>query len=73
MAPSPITEDYYMILEVEQTASPQLINSAYRRLALNLHPDRNRSPNATEAFQIVCQFSQPKPTLWSIILLSVLK
>ncbi|ETI26848.1 hypothetical protein G647_10294 [Cladophialophora carrionii CBS 160.54] len=49
MAPSPITEDYYMILEVEPTAEPQLIAKSYRRLALKLHPDRNDKRDATEA------------------------
>ncbi|EMD60742.1 hypothetical protein COCSADRAFT_125882 [Bipolaris sorokiniana ND90Pr] len=51
MVCSPITEDYYMILEVEQNASPQSIVSSYRRLALKLHPDRNAKHDATEAFQ----------------------
>ena len=54
MAPSPITEDYYKILEVEQSATPQLIVSSYKRLALKLHPDRNPKHGATEAFQLVC-------------------
>ena len=54
MVCSPITEDYYMILEVEQNASPQSIVSSYRRLALKLHPDRNAKHDATEAFQRVC-------------------
>ena len=54
MAPSPITEDFYLILQVEQTASVKLIVSSYRRLALKLHPDRNDEDNATEAFQQVC-------------------
>lgn len=54
MAPSPITEDYYMVLEVEQTAAPEVIVKSYKRLALKLHPDRNIKYNATEAFQLVC-------------------
>jgi len=60
MAPSTIVEDYYMILEVEQTATPQLIKSSYRRLALRLHPDRNGKHDATEAFQRVCWLSGAK-------------
>lgn len=36
MTLTPITEDYYMILGVEQTATPELIVSSYRRLALKL-------------------------------------
>jgi curved DNA-binding protein CbpA len=55
MAPSVITEDYYLILEVEQTAELELITRSYKRLALKLHPDRNPRRDATEAFQRVCQ------------------
>lgn len=55
MAPSTITEDYYKILEVEQTAGLDLIVRSYRRLALKLHPDRNVERNTTEAFQKVRQ------------------
>ncbi|KAG8163970.1 hypothetical protein KVR01_005888 [Diaporthe batatas] len=55
MAPSPVTEDYYAILEVEQTARPELITKSYKRLALKLHPDRNPKRNATEAFQMLGQ------------------
>ena len=57
MAPSPITDDYYMVLEVEQTATRELIVRSYKRLALKLHPDRNAERDATEAFQLVRQFS----------------
>lgn len=57
MAHSSTTEDYYMILEVEQNAAPQLIINSYRRLALKLHPDRNAKHDATEAFQRVCPLS----------------
>ncbi|KAH8744252.1 hypothetical protein F5883DRAFT_590396, partial [Diaporthe sp. PMI_573] len=53
MAPSPITEDYYAILEVEQTTGPELITKSYKRLALKLHPDRNTKHDATEAFQLL--------------------
>ncbi|KLJ07618.1 hypothetical protein EMPG_10010 [Blastomyces silverae] len=53
MAPVPITEDYYMVLEVVQTATPELIIQSYKRLALKLHPDRNAKPDATESFQLL--------------------
>lgn len=53
MVPAPITEDYYLVLEVEQTATLELIVRSYRRLALKLHPDRNTKDNATETFQLV--------------------
>ncbi|PSS25232.1 hypothetical protein M430DRAFT_15959 [Amorphotheca resinae ATCC 22711] len=44
-------ENYYEILEVSPDASFQTIKSAYRRLAILLHPDKNTAPDATEAFQ----------------------
>lgn len=53
MAPVKITEDYYMVREVKQTASIEQITKSYRQLALKLHPDRNTSPDAKEAFQRV--------------------
>lgn len=46
-----------MVLEVGPTASPDLVVRSYKRLALKLHPDRNNKYDATEAFQLVCQFS----------------
>jgi DnaJ-class molecular chaperone len=55
MAPVPITEDYYMVLEVVQTATPEQVIRSYKQLALKLHPDRNAERDTTEAFQLVCQ------------------
>nr|POE68489.1 dnaj like subfamily b member 12 [Quercus suber] len=53
MAPTRATEDYYLILDVEQTASSDDIRKAYRRLALKLHPDRNTREDSTKAFQLL--------------------
>jgi hypothetical protein len=44
MAPVPITEDYYLMLEVEQTATSELIARSYKRLALKLHPASTMLP-----------------------------
>ncbi|KAF5871254.1 putative curved dna-binding protein [Botrytis fragariae] len=55
MAPVQITEDYYAVLEIEQTATQDLIIRSYRRLALKLHPDRNDKADATEAFQLLAK------------------
>jgi molecular chaperone DnaJ len=40
--------DYYEILEVAKTASDIEIKSAYRRLAMKYHPDRNPGDNVAE-------------------------
>jgi DnaJ-class molecular chaperone len=53
MAPSPVTEDYYAILEVDQIATTELIAKSYRRLALKVHPDRHAHGGSTQSFQLV--------------------
>ena len=54
MAPVELTDDYYAILEVSQTATPEEVRKSYQRLAKALHPDKNlNKPGATASFQLV--------------------
>ncbi|HEX8969216.1 MAG TPA: molecular chaperone DnaJ [Chloroflexota bacterium] len=51
MPRSTTKRDYYEVLGVARTASDDDIKKAYRRLALQYHPDRNGAPEATERFK----------------------
>jgi len=54
-APNKEFLDYYMILQVHQDAEPEIVKSAYRRLAQMNHPDTNANIKATERMQLINQ------------------
>lgn len=46
-------KNFYEVLGVTKDATDSNIKKAYKRLALQLHPDKNHAPGAVEAFKIV--------------------
>ena len=46
---------YYEILEVDKKASQEDIKSAYRRLVMLYHPDKNKLPEAEEMFKGIAE------------------
>ncbi|HZB73482.1 MAG TPA: molecular chaperone DnaJ [Nitrososphaeraceae archaeon] len=47
--------DYYEILGIQRSANKEEIKNSYRRLALQYHPDRNKSPGAEERFKEISE------------------
>ncbi|KGN66129.1 uncharacterized protein LOC101213491 [Cucumis sativus] len=45
--------DWYGILQIEQSADEAIIKKQYRKLALLLHPDKNKFAGAEAAFKLV--------------------
>ncbi|KAG0341767.1 hypothetical protein BG004_005914 [Podila humilis] len=45
--------DFYKVLGIGKDATDSEIKKAYRKLALQMHPDKNAAPGADEAFKIV--------------------
>ncbi|KAK1554127.1 hypothetical protein Q3G72_008163 [Acer saccharum] len=53
--------DWYSILQIDRRSDDQdLIKKQYRRLALLLHPDKNKFPHADQAFTLVAE-------AWSVL------
>jgi molecular chaperone DnaJ len=55
MAATSQKRDYYEVLGVDRAATPEQIKQAYRQLALEWHPDRNPSAEATDKFKEIAE------------------
>ena len=54
-AASAWAKDYYKVLGLEKTASERDIKKAFRSLALQYHPDKNKSDDAEEKFREIAE------------------
>ncbi|KAJ7973442.1 DnaJ domain containing protein [Quillaja saponaria] len=45
--------DWYGILRTEKSADKEVIKKQFKKLALLLHPDKNKFPGAVEAFRLI--------------------
>ncbi len=46
-------KDYYAVLGIDITATPEAVKAAYRKLASKYHPDKSKAPNASQKFREV--------------------
>jgi hypothetical protein len=45
--------NYYHIFEVSKSASEEVLRAQFKKLAITVHPDRNKTPGSTDAFKKV--------------------
>ena len=50
-----ISKNYYQVLGLDRNASDKDIKSAYRKLALKYHPDKNKSSDAENNFKQISE------------------
>jgi len=51
--------DFYVVLGVSRDADEATLKKAYRRLAMEFHPDRNNGDREAEARELVESLEQP--------------
>lgn len=47
--------EYYKVLKVDKAATDVEIKKSYRKLAIKLHPDKNKHPKASDAFKVIAK------------------
>lgn len=52
-------KDYYDILGVPRDATERQIKKAFHKLAMKLHPDKNKSPDAEAKFREIAEGKNP--------------
>ncbi len=51
----PTKKDYHEVLGVPKDATQEQIKKAYRKLAMDFHPDRNKNPDAEKKFKEISE------------------